>query len=388
MKNLRLAIIGYGSMGSQHAAYITNGNIEGCLLTAVYDKDPEKMKLAGEKLPEDVKLFDSLESLLGSKCCDAVLIATPHYDHPPIAVKAFEKGKHVLCEKPAGVYTKQVEEMNRAAQKSGKTFSMMFNQRTNPIYRKAKEMVSSGQLGELKRSVWIITNWYRPQSYYDAGTWRATWEGEGGGVLLNQDPHQLDLWQWICGMPKSIDAFCYFGKYHDIEVEDDVTAFAEYENGATGVFITTTGEAPGTNRFEISGDMGKLVIENDKLTFHRLEMSERRFNREFTGGFGQPEFTVEDIPVEGDNPQHEGITRNFTNAVLHGESLIAPGPEGIKSLTLSNAMLLSAWTKRRVDLPMDAHLYKQLLERRINESTFTKKSSDVVLNTEGTYGTY
>lgn len=385
MKKLRLAIIGYGSMGSQHAEYITKGNIQGCVLTAVYDNNPAKMKLAKEKLSEDINFFDSLEALLDSGSCDAVLIATPHYNHPSIAVKSFEKGMHVLCEKPAGVYTKQVEEMNRAAQKSGKVFSMMFNQRTNPIYKKAKQMISSGELGELKRSVWIITDWYRTQSYYDAGTWRATWEGEGGGVLLNQDPHQLDLWQWICGMPKSIDAFCYFGKYHDIEVEDDVTAFAEYENGSTGVFITSTGEAPGTNRFEISGDMGKLIIENEKLTFYKLEMSERKFNKEFTGGFGQPKFTIEDIPVEGDNPQHEGITRNFTNAILHGEPLIAPGAEGIKSLTLSNAMLLSTWTQKRVELPINGELFKKLLDKRIKESTFTKKSSDMVLNTEGTY---
>lgn len=385
MKKMRLGIIGYGSMGSQHADYITKGEVEGCELTAVHDKDPAKLKLASEKLPESVVCFDSLDALLGSGACDAVLIATPHYDHPGIAIKAFEKGMHVLCEKPAGVYTRQVEDMNRAAAKSPGVFSIMFNQRTNPIYRKAREIVSSGELGELKRSVWIITDWYRPQSYFDAGTWRATWEGEGGGVLLNQDPHQLDLWQWICGMPVSIDAFCYFGKYHDIEVEDDVTAFARYENGATGVFITSTGEAPGTNRFEISGDMGKLVIEKDRLSFHRLEMSERKFNREFKGGFGQPEFTVEDIPVKGDNPQHKGITRNFTNAVLRGEPLIAPGEEGIRSLMLSNAMLLSAWTGERVGLPIDGELYKKMLDVRIRESTFTKRKSDVVLNTEDTY---
>lgn len=382
---VRLGIIGYGSMGSSHGDYVVKGEVSGCELTAVYDNDAGKREKAKEKLPGSVAIFDDLDSLLTSGLVDAVLIATPHYFHPDIAIKAFTHGLHVLCEKPAGVYTNQVDEMNRAAEKSGKVFSMMFNQRTNPIYKKAKEIVSSGELGELKRCVWIITDWYRPQSYFDAGTWRATWKGEGGGVLLNQDPHQLDLWQWICGMPVSISAQCYFGKYHDIEVEDDVTAFAEYENGATGVFITSTGEAPGTNRFEISGDMGKLVIENDKLTFHRLEMSERKFNREFRGGFGQPEFTVENIAIEGENPRHKGITINFVNAILHGEELIAPGPEGIKSLMLSNAMLLSSWLDKKLDLPIDGDLYKKLLDLKIRESTIEKKVSDVTLDTKGTY---
>ena len=385
MENLKLGIIGYGSMGSSHAKYILEGEVPGCKLSCVFDSDPKKLDKAREELPDEVSVFSEVDQLFSSCTCDAVLIATPHYFHPEIAVKAFEHGKHVLCEKPAGVYTEQVDKMNLAAKKSGKIFSMMFNQRTNPIYRKAKQMIENGELGELKRSVWIITDWYRPQSYFDAGTWRATWKGEGGGVLLNQDPHQLDLWQWICGMPKNITAFCYFGKYHDIEVEDDVTAFAEYESGATGVFITTTGEAPGTNRFEISGDMGKLVIEDDKLTFYKLEMSERQFNKEFKGGFGQPDFTVEEIETPGENPQHKGITRNFVNAILKGEELIAPGHEGVNSLTLSNAMLLSSWTGGKVELPIDAQLYKKLLDEKIANSVVKKKQSDVVLNTKGTY---
>jgi len=385
MDKVKLGIIGFGSMGSSHAKYIMDGEVPGCELSCVFDNDPKKLKKARTELPAEVIVFDDYDKLLSTCSCDAVLIATPHYYHPELAVKAFKSGRHVLCEKPAGVYTLQVEKMNEAANDSGKVFSMMFNQRTSPIYAKAKQMVDSGELGALKRSVWIITDWYRPQSYFDAGTWRATWEGEGGGVLLNQDPHQLDLWQWICGMPTSISAFCYFGKYHDIEVEDDVTAFAEYENGATGVFITTTGEAPGTNRFEISGDMGKLVIENDKLTFYKLEMSERKFNKEFKGGFGQPEFTVEEIETPGENPQHKGITRNFINAILFNEKLIAPGYEGINSLTLSNAMLLSSWTGNKATLPIDAKLYKELLDDKIANSIVAKKTTNIILETKGTY---
>src|SRR5690606_34449403 len=232
----------------------------------------------------------------------------------------------VLVEKPAGVYTKQVRQMNEAAAKSGKVFSIMYNQRTNPLYVKLRELISSGELGEIRRTNWIITNWYRSQAYYNSGGWRATWAGEGGGVLINQDPHQLDLWQWTIGMmPTRVRAFCHFGKYRNIEVEDDVTAYVEYENGATGVFVTTTGEAPGTNRFEISGDRGKMVIEDGKMTFWRLRVGESEFNASNTSSFAQPECWKCEIPVNGEGPGHMGITQNFVDAILKGTPLIAPG---------------------------------------------------------------
>ena len=180
-----------------------------------------------------------------SKSVDGVMIATHTMTIRLWLSKPLTTGCMYWIEKPAGVYTRQVKEMNEVAKKSGKVFGIMYNQRTNPIYQKLRDLVKSGELGDIKRIIWIITDWYRSQSYYDSGGWRATWAGEGGGVLINQCPHNLDLWQWICGMPARIRAFCSYGKYHDIEFEDDVTAYMEYENGATGVFITTTGEAPG-----------------------------------------------------------------------------------------------------------------------------------------------
>jgi predicted dehydrogenase len=261
--------------------------------------------------------------------------------------------------------------MNDAAVKTDLKFSMMYNQRTNPIYKKLKELIDSGELGEIRRTNWIITNWYRSQSYYDSGSWRATWAGEGGGVLLNQDPHQLDLWQWTTGlMPKRVRAFCYFGKHRNIEVEDDVTAFVEYENGATGVFVTTTGEAPGTNRFEVTGDRGKIVIEDNKLTFWRLRVPESVFNEEYKGGFGEPECWKCEIPVHGENSGHKGIIQNWTDSILHGAPLIAPGEEGIRGLSISNAMLLSTWTDNWVDLPLAEDLYHTLLQERVANSVY------------------
>lgn len=374
MQTVRLGIIGLGNMGKGHIGYIQKGEVSGVKLTAVCDAQEAGLEWARQKLGDSVRLFNDPLAMMDSGEVDGVLIATPHYSHPELAIACFKRGLHVLCEKPAGVYTKQVREMNEAAAGSGSVFSMMYNQRTNPLYRKLKDLIDSGELGEVRRTNWIITNWYRSQSYYDSGTWRATWAGEGGGVLLNQDPHQLDLWQWTIGMmPKRVRAFCYFGKHRNIEVEDDVTAFVEYDNGATGVFVTTTGEAPGTNRLEISGDRGKIVIEDGKLTFWRLRVSEPEFNATYKGSFGQPECWKCDIPVTGPYPDHKGITQNWVNAILHGEELIAPGEEGIKGLMISNAMLLSTWTDGWVDLPIDEELYYDILQQKIADSKFRKE---------------
>jgi predicted dehydrogenase len=337
-------------------------------------------------LGNDIYCFSSATELYKSQLIDGVIIATPHYDHPGLAIEAFSFDIHVLSEKPAGVYTKQVKELNEAASKSNKVFGLMLNQRTTPVFQKLKELIESGELGEIKRTNWIMTAWYRSQSYYNSGGWRATWEGEGGGVLLNQDPHILDLWQWTCGLPKRVRAFCSDGKFHDIEVEDDVTAYVEYENGATGVFVTSTGDAPGTNRLEVTGDRGKIVIEDDKLTFWRLRVSERQFNREYTGGFGEPEVWKCEVPVKGEATSHNGIIQNWVNAILFDEPLLAPGEDGIKGLSISNAMHLSSWTDQWVELPINDDLFFEKLQEKINSSTFKKNTvKNTTLDTSGSY---
>lgn len=385
MDKVRVGIVGIGNMGSEHAEQLAAGKIPGARLTAVCDVKSERLKWAGENLGENVKLFDHIEALLDSGEIDALIIATPHYDHPVIAIKAFSKGLHVLTEKPAGVYTKKVREMNEAASQSGKVFGIMYNQRTNPLFKKLRELVHSGELGELKRTNWIVTDWYRPQSYYDSGEWRATWKDEGGGVLINQCPHNLDLWQWICGMPVRTRAFVSIGKYHTIEVEDDVTAYVEYENGATGVFITTTADTPGTNRFEITGDRGKAVVEEGVLSFWQLKTPERQFNREFKGGFGSPECWKCEIPIHGSVTAHAGIITDWVSAILSGIPLLAPGVEGINGLQLSNAMLLSAWTDGWADIPVNEDLFYEKLQEKIRKSTIKKESNNITLSTKGTY---
>jgi predicted dehydrogenase len=386
MAQVRIGIIGIGNMGSSHAQLLLEGKVAGAQLTAVCDTNPERLRWAQERIGEAVLRFNTVEALLKAEVVDAVVIATPHYDHPGLAITCLQHNVHVLVEKPAGVFTRQVREMNEAAAASDRVFGIMYNQRTNPLYQKLRDLAKQGELGAIKRTNWIITNWYRSQSYYDSGGWRATWAGEGGGVLLNQDPHQLDLWQWTCGMPKRVRAFMAFGKYHNIEVEDEVTAYVEYENGATGIFVTTTGETPGTNRFEVTGDRGKIVIEDEQMTFWRLRVPERQFNREYQGGFGQPECWKCEIPIHGTATQHQGIMENWVQAIEKGTPLLASGLEGINGLMISNAMHLSAWTDSWVELPIDEDLFYAKLQERIAASTFKKAvTSNRTLDVGGTH---
>lgn len=386
MKKIRMGIVGFGNMGTAHCKNISEGKIENMELAGICDISEERRKAAKKAYP-DVPVFATATEMFESGAINAVEIAVPHYDHPPIAIDAFNHGINVLVEKPAGVYTKQVLEMNEAAEKSGLLFGIMYNQRTNPIYQKIKKLVESGELGHIKRIAWIITNWYRSQAYHDSCTWRSTWATEGGGALINQNPHQLDLWQWMFGMPSKIMSHVSFGKYYDIEVEDDVTAYMEYDNGTTGVYITSTGEAPGTNRLEIACDMGKIVVENNEMIFYRNTVSEREFNKTNIKVFGSPETWKCEIPVSKDGgEQHVGIFKDFASAMLNGTPLLAPGCEGIKGLTISNAIHYSAWTGKWADVKNFPHdEFYELLQEKIKNSTVVKKESNVLAGTENTY---
>lgn len=370
MDLVRIGIIGIGNMGTAHAKCIYSGNIQGLTLAAVCDIRPERLEFARENFPQAERFTDGMEMLKSGKI-DAVLVAVPHRLHVDFATAALEAGLHVLVEKPVDISVTKASQLNALAAKTDRVFAIMFNQRTNPLFAKARQIVQSGALGALKRSVWIITNWYRTQFYYDSGSWRATWAGEGGGVLLNQCPHQLDLWQWICGMPESVTAFCDVAKYHHIEVEDDVTVFTRYKNGAVGTFITSTGESPGTNRLEITGDRGKLVLEEGKLKWWKLKTPERQLCFTAERGFIQPEQEYEEITTDEKESAHAGILQNFTDAICKGTPLLSPGIEGINELTISNAAYLSAWKGNvEVKLPFDTEEFDRLLAQKAEHSTF------------------
>ncbi len=373
MSTVRVGIIGFGGMGAGHADYLTKGQIPGVELTAICEGDANRLKVAREKYGEKIQLFQDADSFFNAKAVDAVLIATPHYQHPPLAIAAFKHGLHVLTEKPAGVHPKHVREMNEAAKKSGKVFGIMFQMRMTGAYQKMRDLVTSGELGALRRTTCIATDNFRSQAYYDSGSWRATWSGEGGGVLLNQCPHTLDIWQWLGGMPSRVRAFCSFGKYHKIEVEDDVTAYVEYPNGATGTFIASTGEYPGETKLELCGERGKLTFQNGKLTFIRSRVPVGEFCLTTKEMWSRPETWTCEVPYVSGDGMHHQIFKTFAEAIQKGTTLIAPGEEGINSLQLANAMLLSTWSDDWVNLPVDEELYLAKLQEAIKKSDGKKK---------------
>ena len=385
MEKVRFGIVGCGNMGTGHSRHFREGNVTNGVLTAVCDINEKKFAGFKERFGDSIAYFNNAEDMYKSGLCDCVIICTPHYSHTDLAILAMDYNLNCIVEKPAGVYTLQVKEMLARAEKSDKILGIMFNQRTNPAFKTMKKMIAEGKIGDIKRTNWIITDWYRTQYYYDTGAWRATWAGEGGGVLYNQSPHQLDLFQWIIGMqPSKVHAFCHYGKWHDIEVEDDVTCYVEYPNGATGVFITTTADAPGTNRFEVTGTLGTLIFENNKLYYKQLLKDERVHCMEADKGFEAPEAlpTVE-IELEGDNPQHLGILNNIANAILGLEPVYAPAKDGLAGVQLANAMHLSSWLGESVTLPINDELFYEELKKRIAISKVRTVVNDEKVEAQG-----
>jgi len=369
MNAVRLGIIGMGNMGRFHADYLLANKVSRARLTAICSTSPAK--LAGY---QGLHLFDSAEKLINSGQVDAVVIATPHPQHPSQAIAAFERGLHVMVEKPISSHKAEGERLIAAAQRHPRQiFAAMFQLRTEPRYAKIRKLIQDGELGRITRISWIITDWYRTEAYYASGGWRATWKGEGGGVLLNQCLHQLDTLQWLVGKPARVRGFCQIGRYHDIEVEDNVTVYLEWPNDATGVFISSTGEAPGTNRFEICGTRGKVVLEHSRLGFTRNDADMIEFSKQAKSGFTKPDVWNVDIPIENAPAPHATLMQNFVDAILDGVPLLVPGAEGLHSVELANAMLYSSLIGRTVELPLDGAAFAAELERLISTSKIQKK---------------
>ena len=389
MEKLRYGIIGFGAQGGAYANFLAAGKVEKGTLGAICDTDPSKKAAVQEKHP-DVPFFDNYIEMMESGKVDAIITCVPHYLHPEMGIEALKRDVHALLEKPAGVYTKQVRELNEyALTKPEVAFGIMFNQRMNPLYQKIKDVVASGDIGDIRRTNWIITTWWRPQGYYNQSAWRATWGGEGGGVLVNQAPHQLDLWQWICGMPVKVYSKCKFGFRRDIATEDEVTAMVEYENGATGVFVTCTHDIMGTDRLEILGDKGKIIVEGSKkIIIRRLKTPEREMSenmdmsdvmRIFMGGSMTDVYDEEVIEIPDQwGTQHCLVMDNFADHVLNGTPLVASGQEGIKGVTLANAIHLSTWLGKEVELPFDEDLFLSELNKRVEEEKQSEQEKKTV----------
>lgn len=369
MNSIRLGIIGLGNIGRFHAGYVLEGKVARCELTAV---GSQKIELPAEF--KSVAIFADAEKLMSSGLVDAVLIATPHWQHPAAGIAAFEAGLHVMVEKPIAAHKADAERFVAAQQRHPKcVFGVMSQFRAEPRYQKMRELIQSGALGSLVRVSWINTDWFRPEAYYTSSEWRATWRGEGGGVLINQCLHNLDMLQWLVGMPSRVRGFCKFGRFHDIEVEDDVTAYFEWANGATGTFVSSTGEAPGTNRLEISGTRGRLLLENGKLSFSVNEVDAVEKCKSADQPFAKLASMTEEVPFENAAQPHAGLLQNFVNAILDGEALLAPGAEGGHSVELANAIVHSSLLDKTVELPLDGAAWETKLNELIANSQVKKK---------------
>ena len=360
---IRFGLIGLGNIGKVHVDNFAAGKVRGGVLTAVCS-----YHAPSTELPKGTIFFDDVDAMLESDEVDAVIVATPHASHRPIGEKVLSRGLHLLVEKPLTATKLDGERLLAVPRQAHQLIGVMLKLRTHPQMQRIKTLLESGELGELQRLQWTITNWFRSEAYYASSEWRATWKGEGGGVLINQALHNLDLLQWLCGMPKSLQAFCRFGNDHDIEVEDQVTSFLEFPNGATGVFTTSTGETPGVNRLEIAGTKGLVVLESDTLTVRRNEVDSREYSRTTDNAFGTPETTQQVFPAGEEFPSHSGVVSNFADAVQGNAELLADGREGLNSVELANAMLYSTWTDGPVELPLDSTAYETALSQKIATS--------------------
>ncbi|VGO19288.1 Gfo/Idh/MocA family protein [Pontiella sulfatireligans] len=371
---MKIGIIGLGNIGRVHAKNIQDGLVENCEIVAVANQPIESMD---DFKAQGIACFDDGSALIKSGLVDAVLIALPTALHAPLGIQALEAGLHLMMEKPLACHKAEGERILAAQQRDDQIVSLMMNQRTHPCYVKIKQWIDDGALGELQRVSWTMTNWFRPEIYYQSSAWRATWKGEGGGVLMNQCPHNIDVLQWLVGMPSKIRAHCSFGKYHDIEVEDEVNAYFEFPNGATGQFCASTGEAPGSNRLEIVGDLGTVITDGNEAKLICNSESVSAFSRSTDEMFGCPE-TSEKVfqPLEAVN-QHAAILNNFVKATRGEAELIAPAVEGLRSLELAGAMIYSSWINDAVELPLDSEAY----EAAINEKIAQSKPREVVQTT-------
>jgi len=356
---IRFGVIGLGVMGQEHARVIRANP----LLNLAAATDAQAA--TGRKVAADLgcKWFDSAEEMIRSDAVDAVVIATPHWLHADLAVSALQAGLHVLCEKPLSVTVEQSDRVLAAAAESRGMFVVVHQKRFEPAYLFAKQMLDSGELGSLYRCSMIESAW-RSESYYRSSPWRGTWRGEGGGVLLNQAPHILDRYAWLCGMPETINARCDT-TLHNIEVEDTASAILYHANGAHGYIHISTIEAPAISRMVLCCDRGRITVENGKVQVTKLRDSirERTANDTQSMGALESETRTINLPTDGDVL---GVFYDDFVAAAHGTGqLTCPGDEGRNAVELANAMLLRSAKGAAVSLPLDRQQYAEFMEKML-----------------------
>ena len=372
-KTVRMGIIGVGTMGRQYAQWICAGEVRGMTLTAAVSRNPETRSWLSRIGGPELKVYDSEEEFFQeSYRFDALLIATPHKEHPRLALRAFSLGKHVLCDKPAGIRAADAREMTRAAKEAGAAYGLIFHNRLRPGYQRMKALLESGELGRLKRFAFVSTIHFRTRHYHESGDWRSSWSGEGGGALINQGQHVLDFWQWLFGMPDRLFAKIPFGKYQDFAVDDEATLLMEYPNKVTGTFFLTTAEIPGEEKLEVVGTRGRALLTEESLRIWRYgDIQEYIMTAPVNTKEGL-EVNLEEIPLASLGNLRLELLENFAAHLLTGEPLVAPGREGENALWLSNAAYLSAWTGADVSLPFDPDVFDRELARRVEMETKLK----------------
>lgn len=369
---IRVAVIGIGRMGSIHARNLKIGNIKGAVLAAVcdiLDLPIEKFKRKYKNVPS----YKDYKEMIEKESIDAVIVATQHYFHGNIVKYCMEKGKHVLCEKPLSVTAEEaISVIEESKRYPNLIKAIMWNQRTNPIHKRARDLIKSGAIGNIIRINYIVTDWYRSQAYYNQGGWRACLWGEGGGTLINQCVHQLDLLQWIVGLPINVEAKMFtIGR--NITVENDVIALFGYKDDVYCQFSASTHELRGTNRLEISCDKGRIVIENRKMKVYTYQKPESEVNRSTKSGYGFVKRKTNRynynlkfaFRLVRDFGEQASIIRNFINTIRKKETLISPLEDGLSAVEMVNAVYLSAWEEKTYAIPIDSKYYSKVLEKKI-----------------------
>jgi predicted dehydrogenase len=367
VEKVRIGVIGTGGIGQIHLGYLRE--IERAELTCVCDNRQAVVNAVAKQ--HGVKAFTDPKELIGSGLCDALLIATPHFLHPPIAMAAMNAGLHVLTEKPMAVRASDADGMIAAAQEHKVKLAVMFQQRTDPLWKRAKAVIDSGALGHVHRTC-MMESYFRTQAYYDSGDWRGTWAGEGGGVLLNQAPHGIDCFIWLGGMPGTVLGRTAT-KAHVIEVEDLAMALLSYPNGAVGTLYVSTYEFPQVSLFQFVGDRAVLEMRNGVLRLGNSAPPSGEMLRTSKDPWDIPMDVWTEIEVPSEPHGHRCITRNFVGAILDGEPLIAPGEEALRSLELANAITVSGTLEKEVKLPLERKLFDELLDAKIKTSKAKKK---------------
>ena len=375
---MKLGIAGIGVIGESYLKLFKEGRIKEGEVAAVASRNTQRVEKILEKLNlQEVRVYGSLKEMLEKESLSGVIITTPHKLHVSMMKEALQMGVSVLTDKPLSSTRKEAEEMAVFAKDYPDLVKgVLFNKRANPIHKEIKKIIESGELGILRRALYEVTDYYRSHRYYEESGWRGTYEEEGGGVLMNQAVHQMDLLTWFTDLPKEVMAFLKEGSHRPMTTENDAYLHLFYEGGGVGHFITSTHESPGVHRLELSFDQGQILMENEKtLKITKLQEPEEDFSRKTETLFAHVPGTLEVKEFEPleDKEEHVRTIENFIRAIEGKEKIQSSLEEAVKSITLVNAAYLSHFTGKKGAMDFSLEEYDRELHRKIQEERALKE---------------